>query len=75
MPHSYLCHAEICGILGLLIKGCVNAFRTLKIDPVINYPFCMKLVSDFMQINSLMLQRPSQHFNEDIIQILAVAFH
>jgi hypothetical protein len=41
----------------------------VKADPVIDDPFCLETVGDFVQIDSLLFQRPPQPLDEDLVEI------
>ena len=59
----------------LFIKGGVRALRIVKADPVIDDPFCLETVGDFMQIDGLLLQGSPQSSNKDVVAITAPAIH
>jgi hypothetical protein len=56
-----------------LIKGGVRPIGILKANSVIDDPFRLKSVGNFMQIDGLLLQGPPQFFNLDVVQITAPA--
>ena len=66
---------EVCDVRGALIKGRVRALGVVEADPVIDDPFCLEAVGDFMQVNGLLLQRPSQPFDEDIVEVSSPTVH
>jgi hypothetical protein len=41
----------------------------VKADPVIDDPFCLETVGDFVQKDSLLFQRPPQPLDEDVVEI------
>jgi hypothetical protein len=51
----------------------VRPIEILKANSVIDDPFCLKFVGNFMQIDGLLLQGPPQFFNLDVVQITAPA--
>ena len=53
----------------------MRALRVVEPDPVIDDPFCLEAVSDFMQIDGLLFQRPPQPFDEDVVQIATPPIH
>ena len=56
-----------------LIKGGVRPIGILKANSVIDDPFHLKTVGNFMQIDCFLLQGPPQFFNLDVVQITAPA--
>ena len=46
----------------------MRALRVVEPNPVIDDPFCLEAVGDFMQVNGLLLQRPPQPFNKDVVR-------
>ena len=38
-------------------------------DPVIEDLFCLEAVSDFMQVDGLVLERSPEPFDEDVVEI------
>ena len=58
-----------------VIKSSVRALRIVKADPVIDDPFCLETVGDFMQIDGLLLQGSPQSSNKDVVAITAPAIH
>ena len=67
--------AEVCDVRCSLIKGGVRALRVVEPNPVIDDPFCLEAVGDFMQVNGLLFQRPPQPFDEDVVEIAAPPIH
>ena len=55
------------------IKGGVRPIGIFKTNSVIDDPFRLKTVSNFMQIDGLLLQGPPQFLNLDVVQITAPA--
>ena len=53
----------------------MRALRGVELYPVINDPFCLKNVGDFMHIEGLLFQRRLQAFDKDVVQITAHAIH
>ncbi len=53
----------------------MRALRVIEPDPVIDDPFCVEAVSDFMEIDGLLFQWPPQPFNEDVVKISAPTIH
>ena len=53
----------------------MRAFRVVELNPVINDPFCLESVSNFMQVDGLLLQRPPQPLNEDIVEVSPPTVH
>ena len=53
----------------------MRAFAVVERDPVIDDPFCLKPVSDFVQIDCLLLQESQEPLDEDIVQIAAAPIH
>ena len=53
----------------------MRALRIVKSNPVIDDPFCLETVGDFMQIDGRLFQRPPQPFDKDVVQIAAPAIH
>jgi len=53
----------------------VRALRIVKSNPIIDDPFRLETVGDFMQIDGLLFQRPPQAFDKDVVQIAAPAIH
>ena len=70
---SYLRLGIASNVRCLFIRSGVRALRIVKADPVIDDPFCLETVGDFMQIDGLLLQGPPQFFNLDVVQITAPA--
>ena len=66
---------EVCVVRRALIKGGVRPFAVVESDTVVDDPFGLAAFSDFMQIDGLLFQLPSQPFNEDVIQITAPHIH
>lgn len=66
---SYLCVAEVCDVWCSLVKGRVRSLRVVELNPVINDPFCLESVSNFMQVDGLLFQRPPQPLNKDIVEV------
>ena len=56
-----------------LIKGGVRPIGILKANSVIDDPFHLKTVGNFLQIDGLLFQGPPQFFNLNVIQITAPA--
>ena len=56
-----------------LIKGGLRPIGILKANSIIDDPFRLITVGNFMQIDGLLLQGPPQFFNLDVIQITAPA--
>lgn len=67
--------AEVCDVRCSLIKGGVRALRVVEPNPVIDDPFCLEAVGDFMQVNGLLFQRPPQPLDEDVVEIAAPPIH
>ena len=67
--------AEVCDVWSALIKGRVRALLVVELNPVINDPFCLESVGNFMQVNGLLLQRPPQPFDEDIVEVSSPTVH
>ena len=44
--------AEVCDVWCSLIKGGVRTLRVVEPDPVVDDPFCVEAVSDFVQVVS-----------------------
>jgi hypothetical protein len=55
---SCLLLREVCDVRGALIKCRVRALGVVEADPVIDDPFCLEAVGDFMQIDGLLFQGP-----------------
>ena len=72
---SYVRLDEVCGVQRALIKGGVRALRVVEPDPIIDDAFCLEAVSDFVQINGLLLERPPQPFDEDVIEVATPTIH
>ena len=53
----------------------MRALRIVKANSVIDDPFHLETVGDFMQIDGLSLQGSPQSFNKDVVQITAPAIH
>ena len=53
----------------------MRAFAVVERDPVIDDPFCVEPVSDFVQIDCLLLQESQEPLDEDIVQIAAAPIH
>ena len=53
----------------------MRALRVVEPNPVIDDPFCLEAVGDFMQIDGFLLQRPPQPFAEDVVEIAAPTIH
>ena len=53
----------------------MRAFAVVERDPVIDDPICMEPVSDFVQIDCLLLQGSPEPLDEDIVQIAAPPIH
>ena len=49
----------------------MRALGVVKADPVVDDPFSLEAVGDFMQIDGLLLQGSPQPFDEDVVQITA----
>ena len=47
----------------------------VKADPVSDDPFCLEAVGDFVQIDSLLFQRPPQPLDEDVVEITDPPIH
>ena len=47
----------------------------VKIDPVFDDAFCLKSVSNFVQIYDLLLQRPPHPFDEEIVEVSPKTVH
>jgi len=45
----------------------MRALGVVELDPVIDDAFCLEAVSDFMEIDGLLFERPPQPFNEDVV--------
>ena len=72
---SYLRLGIASNVRCLFIKSGVRALRIVKADPVIDDPFCLETVGDFMQIDGLLLQGSPQSSNKDVVAITAPAIH
>ena len=72
---SYLRLGIASNVRFLFIKSGVRALRIVKADPVIDDPFCLETVGDFMQIDGLLLQGSPQSSNKDVVAITAPAIH
>ena len=58
-----------------LIKGGVRPIGILKANSVIDDPFRLKSVGNFMQIDGLLLQGSPQSSNKDVVAITVPAIH
>ena len=58
-----------------VVERSVRALRIVKSNPVIDDPFCLETVGDFIQIDGRLFQRPPQPFDKDVVQITAPAIH
>ena len=67
--------AKVCSVRRLLIKDGVRSLGVVKTDPGIDDAFCLESVSDFVQVDSLLLQGSLQSFDKDIVQITALAIY
>ena len=47
----------------------MRPLEVVKADPVIEDPFCLEAVSDFVQVDGLVLERSSEPFDEDVVEI------
>ena len=73
MPLFVSLHESANDVRCPLIKGGVRLIGILKANSVIDNPFRLKTVGNFMQIDGLLLQGPPQFFNLDVVQITAPA--
>jgi len=53
----------------------VRAFAVVERDPVIDDPFCLEPVSDFVQVDGFLLEGSPEPFDEDVVQIAAPPIH
>ena len=53
----------------------MRALGIVKANPVIDNPFRLEAIGDFMQIDGLLLQGSPQSFNKDVVQITAPTIH
>ena len=53
----------------------MRPFAVVEDDPLIDDPLGLKAVGYVVQIHSLLLQRPPEPFDEDIVQIPAAPLH
>ena len=74
-PLRIFCLGIECNVRCLFIESGVRALRIVKADPVIDDPFCLETVGDFMQIDGLLLQGSPQSSNKDVVAITAPAIH
>ena len=58
-----------------LIKDGLREVRIVTANPVIDDPFCLETVGDFMQLVGFLPQGSPQSFNKDVVQITAPAIH
>ena len=49
----------------------MRALGVLKPDPIVDDPFCLEAVDNFIQVNGLLFQVPPKAFDKDVIQIAA----
>ena len=57
--------------LAFAYQGGVRALGVLKPDPIVDDPFCLEAVDNFIQVNGLLFQVPPKAFDIDVIQIAA----
>jgi hypothetical protein len=53
----------------------VRPLGIVKIDPVFDDAFYLKSVSNFMQVDGLLLQRPPHPFDEEIVEVTPTTVH
>ena len=47
----------------------MRPLSVIEADPVVNDPFGLEAVGDFMEINGLLLQGTPEPFDEDVVEI------
>jgi len=47
----------------------------VELDPVIDDPFCLEPVSDFVQVDGFLLEGSPEPFDEDIVEITTAPIH
>ena len=66
---------EVCRVWGAFVECGIRPFAVVEDDPLIDDPLGLKAVGYVVQIHSLLLQRPPEPFDEDIVQIPAAPLH
>ena len=53
----------------------MRALRIVELDPVIDDPFCLEPVSDFVQIDGFLLEGSPEPFDKDIVEVSPPPIH
>ena len=53
-----------------LIEGRLRVLCVVEPNPVIDDPFCLEAVGNFMQENGLQLQRVPHPFDKDVVHVV-----
>jgi len=60
---------EVCRIGRFLVDRGVRPLGVVELDPVIDGPFCLEPVSDFVQVDGFLLEGSPEPFDEDVVEI------
>ena len=53
----------------------VRAHIVVKVEPGVDHALCIASIGQFVQVHRLVLQRPPQPLDEDVVEIAAAAVH
>ena len=60
---------EVSRIGRFLVERGVRPLGVIELDPVINGPFCLEPVSDFVQADGFLLEGSPEPIEEDVVEI------
>ena len=60
---------EVCRIGRFLVERGVRPLGVVELDPVIDGPFCLEPVSDFVQADGFLLEGSPEPVEEDVVEI------
>ena len=60
---------DVCRIGCFLVERVERPPGVVELDPVIDGPFCLEPVSDFVQVDGFLLEGSPEPFDEDVVEI------
>ena len=66
---------DVCRIGRFLVERGERPPGVVELDPVIDGPFCLEPVSDFVQVDGFLLEGLAEPFDEDVVEIATVPIH
>ena len=72
---SYLRLGKVCGVWRPFVERGVRPLVVVELDPVIDDPFCLEPVSDFVQVDGFLLEGSPEPLDEDVVEITTAPIH